>query len=152
MQRSLISMRAAAAWPARSAMSANTTRFRGPSGKSDFSQPCARQAATPSSWPPASLAAGKSSISPAEPPCIRRSFFGRSKLQRLRPRPSDDKDFAIANAAGSGRAHDVVGDLFGALVADPDADFHFGQKRHAVLAADVAVEIALLAAITLGLA
>src|SRR5207249_4937100 len=74
------------------------------------------------------------------------------ELQRLGPGHVKDEDFAVADAAGAGDAGDALGDLGGALVADANADLDLGQEGHAVFAADVAVEVALLPAVALGLA
>src|SRR5262245_44193857 len=74
-----------------------------------------------------------------------------SELQRLWPAAVHHEDLAVADAAGAGDTHDPVGHLLGPLVADPDADLDLGQVRQAVLAAGVTVEVALLAAVALGL-
>src|SRR5262245_12606493 len=75
----------------------------------------------------------------------------RSELQRLRPAGVEHEDLTVADAAGSGAAHDTIGHLLRAGVAHPDADLDLGQERHAVLAAEITVEVALLPAIALGL-
>src|SRR5262249_4240047 len=59
---------------------------------------------------------------------------------------------AVADAAGAGTFDNTAGQLLGAIVRHPDGNLHLGQKRHVVLAAEVAVEVALLPAVALGLA
>src|SRR5262249_24519683 len=71
------------------------------------------------------------------------------ELHRAGPGDVEDEHFAVADAAGAGGADHLVGDLLPALLADPDADFDFGQKRHAVFAAKVTFQIVLLPAIAL---
>src|SRR5262249_49979442 len=82
------------------------------------------------------------------PPAIpyltgRQKAKGRgSELQR-RPGGGDDEDLAVAHAAGAGGADDAVGHLLGPVRAHPHADLHLRQEGQAVLAAQVAVEVAL---------
>src|SRR5262245_44319174 len=75
-----------------------------------------------------------------------------SEFEGIGPGGFDDEDLAVADAAGAGGADDVVGHFFRARILDPDADLDLGQERQAVFAAGVTVEVALLAAIALGLA
>src|SRR5437588_6876253 len=85
------------------------------------------------------------------PSAVCRFDAARSELQCLRPAHVEDKDLAVADAAGPGGAGDAVGDRVGLVVADPDADFHLGQKGQAVFTADVPVEVTFLTAVALGL-
>src|SRR5687767_4552659 len=73
-----------------------------------------------------------------------------SEFEDAGPADTDREDLAIADAAGAGGADDAVGHFLHALVAHPDADLHLGKKGHAVLAAQVAFEVALLPRVTLG--
>src|SRR5262249_37482097 len=160
----LISTRVAVAWPGRSATKRSITISRAPSASSGYSQRSVKRLTTPSSSLPVSRAADRSSTSPAGRPCTRRSCFGcflREKrkrrrfsleIQRLRPCHRGDEDLAIANATRTRRADDPVGNLLGALITYPNTNLHLGQKRHAIFAADIPIEIPLLPAIALGLA
>src|SRR5206468_56263 len=82
----------------------------------------------------------------------RQAASGPSELQRLGPGHVEDEYLAVADAAGAGGAGDALGDLADAVVADADADLDLRQEGHTVLAADVAIEVALLPAVALGLA
>src|SRR5262249_25977827 len=73
-----------------------------------------------------------------------------SEFQRLRPGHLEHEDFAVADAARARDFDDAFCHFVGAIVADPDADFHLRQKSQAVFAADVAVEIPLLSAVAFG--
>src|SRR5262249_36386179 len=64
----------------------------------------------------------------------------------------EDEDFAVAYAACASILDYVFGYLLHFVVVDPHANLDLGQKRHAVLAARVAVEITLLPAIPFGFA
>src|SRR5438128_9778496 len=84
-----------------------------------------------------------------------RSFKARKQkleLQRLRQGHVQGKNLPISDAPRACGPDNAVRHLDGARVTHPDVDFDLGQKRHAVLAADVAVEVALLAAVALGFA
>ena len=72
-----------------------------------------------------------------------------SEFKRLRPAGRQHKYLAVADAPSASGADDVVGDLFRAGGAHANADLDLGDKRHAVLAAGVSVEIALLSAVAL---
>src|ERR1700691_3342101 len=75
----------------------------------------------------------------------------QSKLERLRPAAGDHERLAVADAARTGGPDNGVGNHVGAAVADPDGDLDFGKKCQPILTAGVAVEVALLAAVALGL-
>src|SRR5262249_38821216 len=75
-----------------------------------------------------------------------------SEFQAPRPIDVENKKLAIADAAGAGGAYDAVGHFVHALVAHPNADLHLGDEGHAVFAADVAIQVAFLAAVAFGLA
>ncbi len=49
------------------------------------------------------------------------------------------------------RFGDALGHVIRTLIVYPNRDFHFRQKRHAIFAAHVAIQIAFLPAITLRL-
>src|SRR5436190_20055494 len=70
------------------------------------------------------------------------------EFERFRPGALHQEDLAVADTARAGGTGDALGHFLDAIVADPDADLDLGQKRQAVFAAYVAVEIALLSAVT----
>src|SRR4051794_32105800 len=88
---------------------------------------------------------------PPAPTAYASGQWGTLKLQRLRPGGIDAEDLAVADAPRARHRGDALRDQGGALVAHPDGDLHLGQERQAVLAAGVAVEVALLPAVALGL-
>ncbi len=90
----------------------------------------------------------------AQPPISARCQVreSASKLNRVGPAHVEDKDLAVAHASGAGNAHDVIADFLHSVVGHADRDFHLRQKRFAIFAADVSIEIALLPAIPFRLA
>jgi len=61
-----------------------------------------------------------------------------------------DKDFAVADAAGAGRADDGLKGFFLHVVVDHKFDLHLGQKIDRVFAAAVKLGVALLTAMAAG--
>ncbi len=76
--------------------------------------------------------------------------MSRTKTPAPRPAGIDNEYLAIANTTGSRGFHEAFDDFGGPLVADPNADLDFWQKRHAVFAAQVTIQIAFLPAVALG--
>src|SRR5260370_41992708 len=78
--------------------------------------------------------------------------MNRSEFERLRIGHVKDEDLAIPDPARSGGANDMIRRFRRPLIADPDTYLNLGQESTAVFAADVAVQVALLTAVSLGLA
>src|SRR5262249_21784978 len=68
------------------------------------------------------------------------------ELQPPRPAGVEQEDLTVAHAAGPGRARDPVRNFVDPVVADPNGNLDLGHEGIAVLAADVAIQITLLAA------
>jgi hypothetical protein len=61
-----------------------------------------------------------------------------------------DEDFAVANAAGAGGAHDGLNRLILHIVVNHHLDLHLGQEVDGIFTAAIELGVALLAAVAAG--